>query len=90
MGGWPLAPGYGAVSARVQSAGGAAVAAPAVAYVRLGGSLSVALAGALGLALAPADVGGADSKSTAHGVQLHQSYIQLSQLKPVEAEEAKA
>ena len=37
-----------------------------------------------------AAVGGADSKSTAHGVQLHQSYIQLSQLKPVEAEEAKA
>jgi hypothetical protein len=33
-------------------------------------------------------VGSADAKSTAHGVHLHQSYIALSNLKPIEAKEA--
>lgn len=37
-----------------------------------------------------AAIGGSDAKDTLHGVQLHQSYIQLQQLKPVESEEVKA
>ena len=35
-------------------------------------------------------IGSSDAKSTAHGVQLHQCFIALNQLKPVEAAEAKA
>jgi hypothetical protein len=37
-----------------------------------------------------AAIGGSDAKDTLHGVQLHQSYIQLQQLKPVGLEEDKA
>jgi len=34
-------------------------------------------------------IGNADAKNTEHGVHLHQAYIQLTQLKPVETQEAK-
>lgn len=37
-----------------------------------------------------AAIGSAEAKNTLHGVQLHQAYISLQQLKPVEAKEVKA
>jgi len=34
-------------------------------------------------------IGKAEAKNTEHGVHLHQAFIQLTQLKPVETQEAK-
>lgn len=36
-----------------------------------------------------AAIGAAEPKNTLHGVQLHNAYIKLSQMKPVATEEAK-